>query len=163
MAALGAANSRQATRSRVRRIMYNDSMSRILRNILVPENELSFSFMRSPGPGGQNVNKVASAVMLRFDVHHSSLPENIRARLLIIGKNKINSHGILIIKATNHRTQESNKREAIMRFNDLLTKASVIPKKRKKTRPTKAAKERRLTQKKLLGTKKSLRSHMSKS
>lgn len=134
-------------------------MSKISPYILVPESELSFRFIRSPGPGGQNVNKVASGALLRFNVYHSSLPEKIRERLLIITRNKINSLGVLIIKATNHRTQEGNKREALARFYDLLSKASVIPKKRKKTRPTKAAKERRLTQKRMQGRKKSLRSN----
>lgn len=133
-------------------------MIKILPNIFIQESELQFIFVTSPGPGGQNVNKVATAVQLRFDVIHSpSLPEPARLRLLNILGNKLTKNGELIIKASRHRTQERNKQDALNRLKDLIKRAAIPPKKRKKTRPTKASKERRLSKKKLHGAKKVLR------
>lgn len=120
--------------------------------------EIKYHYIRSPGPGGQNVNKVATAVQLRFNIKKStSLKEEVRTRLVSLAGNKLTSKGEIVIKATRYRTQERNKQDAINRLNALLKRASVPPKKRKKTRPTLAAIERRLMEKKLQGQRKSLR------
>lgn len=127
-------------------------------NIKLQPSELQFSFIRSPGPGGQNVNKVATAVLLRFNVMHSpSLSEAVRLRLIALLGAKITTQGDLLIKATRYRTQERNKQDAIERLQTLLKRAAKVPKKRKKTRPTLASKERRLTNKKRQGKTKALR------
>jgi ribosome-associated protein len=129
-------------------------------NIKLESSELQFSFIRSPGPGGQNVNKVATAVLLRFNVMHSpSLAEPMRMRLMGLLGSKITTQGDLLIKASRYRTQERNKQDAIDRLQALLKRAAVVPKKRKKTRPTRASKERRLTTKKLQGKTKALRGY----
>ncbi len=122
----------------------------ISRDIQLDESEVKFTFIRSPGPGGQNVNKIASAVLLRFNVSHSaSLPEDIRERLLALIGKKITSRGDLIIKASRFRTQERNKQDAIDRLQVLIRRILTAPKKRRKTKPTLASKQRRLTTKKL--------------
>lgn len=122
---------------------------------MITDTELQFSFIRSPGPGGQNVNKVATAIQLRFNVPHSSLSEDVRARLA--KKVKLTRHGDLIIKATRFRTQERNKQDALDRLTTLLKSVAIPPKKRKKTRPTFASKQKRLSKKKLHGQAKALR------
>ncbi len=133
-------------------------MIEITPHIFLNEAELKFTFVCSPGPGGQNVNKVATAVQLRFDVLRTlSLPTDVRTRLITLLGNKITTQGELIIKASRHRTQERNKQDALSRLIELLQQAAVPPKKRKKTRPTKASKQRRLTSKLQQGIKKSLR------
>lgn len=127
-------------------------------SIAINEAELEFSFIRSPGPGGQNVNKVASAVQLRFDALNSpSLPEEVRARLQVLAGSRMTRHGELLIRAVRFRTQERNRQDAIERLVDLLKRAAVAPRKRKKTRPTAASRERRLSVKKIHGRMKSLR------
>jgi ribosome-associated protein len=137
-------------------------MIEITKHISLNPAELKFAFIASPGPGGQNVNKVATAVQLRFDVEHSvSLPEHVRERLKQQLGARLTTAGEVIIKASSYRTQERNKRDAVERLCVLIRHAAIIPKKRKKTKPTKASKERRLNTKKLAGQKKALRRYSS--
>ncbi len=121
-------------------------------------SEIKCSFIRSPGPGGQNVNKVATGVELRFNVKNTfSLKEEVRARLMSLAGTKLNIKGEIVIKATRYRTQERNKQDAFDRLKDLIKRASFVPKKRKKTKPSLASIESRLTQKKLHAKTKALR------
>lgn len=116
--------------------------------IALDEKEIQLDFVQASGPGGQNVNKVATAVQLRFDaVHSPSLTEDVRLRLLSLAKNRITTEGILIIEARQYRTQEQNREDAIKRLVALVGQASIEPKHRRKTRPTRAAQERRLMHK----------------
>jgi ribosome-associated protein len=126
--------------------------------IILKPSEIKLTFIASPGPGGQNVNKVATSAQLRFNVLHSpSLPEEVRARLLTLLGKRITGQGELIIKASRYRTQERNKQDALHRLCLLIKQAAILPKKRKKTKPTFASKQRRLETKKIQGTKKALR------
>ncbi len=116
-----------------------------MNRIRIPESELEEQFVRSSGPGGQNVAKVATAVELRFDVRRSpSLPEAVRRRLERLAGQRLTRDGVLVIRAERHRTQERNRADARQRLDELVARASVAPKKRIKTRPTGASKERRL-------------------
>jgi ribosome-associated protein len=113
--------------------------------LAIPDGELSVTFMRASGPGGQNVNKVSSAVQLRFDVAGSSvLSEPVKARLRALSGRRLTAEGALLIVARNQRTQEHNRREAEERLADLVRRALIAPKPRKATKPTRAARERRL-------------------
>ncbi len=128
----------------------------------INDSEIKISFVRSPGPGGQNVNKLATTAQLRFNVLHStSLPVDIRLRVLSMLGKRITRDGDLVIKASRYRTQERNKQDAIDRLMAILKRAAVIRKKRKKTKPTRASSERRLTTKKLHGKTKLLRRNNS--
>ena len=133
-------------------------MLEITDQISIAERELQFDFIRASGPGGQNVNKVSSAVQLRFDVANSpSLPEEARQRLAQIAANRINKDGVLILEASQFRTQEQNRQEAIARLVELVRRAAHKPRRRKKTRPSAASIERRLKQKRHRSEKKKLR------
>jgi ribosome-associated protein len=124
-------------------------MLQVTPSLAIPDDELVERFVRSSGPGGQNVNKVASAVELRFDALNSpSLPEDLRARLLARRDRRITDEGVVVISAQRFRTQERNREDARERLAGLLLAATHVPKKRIATKPTRAAKERRLGAKK---------------
>jgi ribosome-associated protein len=124
-------------------------MIRITDHIAIDESELTESFVRASGPGGQNVNKLATAVQLRFDVWHSrSLPADVRARLATLAGRRLTQDGVLVIIAQRHRTQERNREDARARLVELIRAAAVVPKRRRPTRPTAASRERRIESKK---------------
>lgn len=130
--------------------------------IKIDEEDITYEFMRASGPGGQNVNKVSSAVRLRFDLGAAALPVDVRARLKRLAGNQITNEGELLIEAQGQRTQERNRQEALERLVALLRQATKKPKKRFKTRPSKAARQRRLDIKKRQAQKKKLRRYRPK-
>jgi ribosome-associated protein len=133
-------------------------MIRITDSIAIDETELEESFVRSSGPGGQNVNKLSTAVQLRFDVRHSpNLPQDVRARLERLCGRRLSKEGVLVIVAQRHRTQDRNRQDALNRLIDLIRQAAVRPIPRRPTRPTKASRQRRLESKKHRGGIKNLR------
>jgi len=125
---------------------------------VIPERDLQYQFMRASGPGGQNVNKVATAVQLRFDLQGTAaLSASVKARLRILAGSRVTNEGALLISARNHRTQEGNRRDALARLHDLIARALVEPKKRRATRPTQGSQRRRLEHKRQHQTTKRLR------
>jgi ribosome-associated protein len=133
-------------------------MIRIDHRISIDERELEERFIRASGPGGQNVNKLATAVQLRFDVRHSpSLPAQVRTRLERLAGRRLTRDGVLVINAQRHRTQERNRRDALERLIALIQRAAVAPVPRRPTKPTAGARERRLQSKKHRGSIKDLR------
>ncbi len=135
-------------------------MLRIAPNILIDEDSLEWQAIRAQGAGGQNVNKVSSALHLRFDIAAAALPEAVKRRLLQRSDQRITAAGVLIIKAQRYRTQAKNRADAIQRLTELIAQAAQQPKRRRPTRPTKAAKKRRLEDKTRRGQTKRLRTRI---
>jgi ribosome-associated protein len=132
-------------------------MVKISGTVVIPPHEIEISAIRATGPGGQNVNKVASAIHLRFDITASSLPDLYKERLLRLPDHRITADGVIIIKARQFRSQEKNREEALRRLQELVRSVSFTPKKRKATKPSRGAKRKRLDSKKKRGRVKSMR------
>src|SRR3954462_2730330 len=133
-------------------------MIRITDTISIDESEIAESFVRSSGPAGQNVNKLSTAVQLRFDVRRSpSLPNDVAVRLMRLAGKRLTKDGVLVILAQNHRTQERNRAEALERLSALIKEAAVRPIPRRATKPTRASREKRLEGKKMRSNIKGLR------
>ncbi|MBA3582749.1 MAG: aminoacyl-tRNA hydrolase [Gammaproteobacteria bacterium] len=132
-------------------------MLKINSHIIIPENEIDIQAIRAQGSGGQNVNKVSSAIHLRFDIAASSLPDMYKGKLLALNDQRVSTDGIIVIKAQQYRSQEQNKADALLRLQELIIGVGIVRKKRKATKPTKSSQTRRMDSKTKHGKLKSLR------
>ncbi len=136
-------------------------MLQISNTVSIPEHEIEMSAVRSQGAGGQNVNKVASAIHLRFDIAASSLPDRYKDRLLALNDQRITKEGVIVIKAQEHRSQEQNREEALQRLKDLIRSAIVLPKPRRPSKPTRSSQRKRLDSKSKRGQIKAMRAKVT--
>lgn len=135
-------------------------MLTISNTVTIDEWELDFSAIRSQGAGGQNVNKVATAIHLRFDINRSKLPDFYKQRLLNLNDSRITKEGVIVIKSQSHRTQEMNKEDALNRLKELIVNATQIQKKRRATKPSKSSQRKRMDSKTKRGQTKALRKNV---
>ncbi|CAH8237624.1 peptidyl-tRNA hydrolase, ribosome rescue factor [Vibrio aestuarianus] len=136
---------------------YSGFMLKISNTVELASWEIELSAIRTMGSGGQNVNKVSSAIHLRFDIHRSTLPDLYKQKLLALSDSRITKEGVIVIKAQSYRTQEQNREDALNRLKELILSAMVVVKKRTATKPTKGSQRRRIEAKKRNGANKSLR------